>query len=342
MSTREKYEQIRLPMVPIRDVVIFPFMMVPFVIGRASSVAALETALRGDKRIFLATQHDASVDNPKPGEIFPVGTIANVVQSLKLPDGNTKVLVEGIERARILQMNDDEGYILATLRLSPFRSQVFSGYDTLAARVTQQFEQYVKLSQNVNADQLLNAIRSDDIARVADVISANLVLPIEEKQALVEIFNPVERCKKLNDVLEIEIDKLQVDRSVQNRVKRQMERAQKEYYLNEKIKAIHKELGKKDEKSEIDELRRKIEAASMPKDANEKALQELRRLEMMPPMSAESSVSRNYLDWLLSVPWKKKSKEIRDIERAEKILNEDHYGLEKVKDRILEFLAVRQ
>ncbi len=342
MSTREKYEQIRLPMVPIRDVVIFPFMMVPFVIGRESSVAALETALRGDKRIFLATQHDASVDNPKPGEIFPVGTIANVVQSLKLPDGNTKVLVEGIERARILHMNDEEGYILATLRLSPFRNQVVTGYDTLSTRVTQQFEQYVKLSQNVNADQLMNAIRSDDIGRIADVISANLVLPIEEKQALVEIFNPVERCKKLIDILEIEIDKLQVDRSVQNRVKRQMERAQKEYYLNEKIKAIHKELGKKDEKSEIDELRRKIEAASMPKDANEKALQELRRLEMMPPMSAESSVSRNYLDWLLSVPWKKKSKEIRDIDRAEKILNEDHYGLEKVKDRILEFLAVRQ
>src|SRR6187399_862103 len=196
MSAKDKYEQTRLPMVPIRDVVIFPFMMVPFVIGRESSVAALETALRGDKRIFLATQHDATVDNPKPGEIFPVGTIANVVQSLKLPDGNTKVLVEGIERARILHMNDEEGYILATLRLSPFRNQVFTGYDTLSARITQQFEQYVKLSQNVNADQLLNAIRSDDIGRIADVISANLVLPIEEKQALVEIFNPVERCKK--------------------------------------------------------------------------------------------------------------------------------------------------
>jgi len=342
MSTKDKYEQTRLPMVPIRDVVIFPFMMVPFVIGRESSVNALEAALRGDKRIFLATQHDATIDNPKPAEIFPIGTIATIVQSLKLPDGNTKVLVEGIERARILQMSDEDGYIQATLRLSPFRSQSFTGYDTLAARLTQQFEQYIKLTQNSNAEQLLTAIRVDEIGRLADIICANIVLTIEEKQELVEIFNPVERGKKLVDVLEIEIEKLQVDRSVQNRVKRQMERAQKEYYLNEKIKAIQKELGKKDEKSEIDELRRKIEAAGMPKDANQKAMQELRRLEMMPPMSAESSVSRNYLDWLLAVPWKKKSKEIHDIDLAEKILNEDHYGLEKVKDRILEFLAVRQ
>ncbi|HET9130616.1 MAG TPA: LON peptidase substrate-binding domain-containing protein, partial [Terriglobia bacterium] len=342
MSTKDRYEQTRLPMVPIRDVVIFPFMMVPFVIGRESSVNALEAALRGDKRIFLATQHDATIDNPKPAEIFPIGTIATIVQSLKLPDGNTKVLVEGIERARILQMSDEDGYIQATLRLSPFRSQSFTGYDTLATRLTQQFEQYLKLTQNSNAEQLLSAIRVDEIGRLADIICANIVLSIEEKQELVEIFNPVERGKKLVDVLEIEIEKLQVDRSVQNRVKRQMERAQKEYYLNEKIKAIQKELGKKDEKSEIDELRRKIEAAGMPKDANQKAMQELRRLEMMPPMSAESSVSRNYLDWLLAVPWKKKSKEIHDIDLAEKILNEDHYGLEKVKDRILEFLAVRQ
>src|SRR6187399_49014 len=342
MSTKDKYEQTRLPMVPIRDVVIFPFMMVPFVIGRESSVNALEAALRGDKRIFLATQHDATIDNPKPGEIFPIGTIATIVQSLKLPDGNTKVLVEGIERARILQMADEDGYIHATLRLSPFRSQVFTGYDTLSARLTQQFEQYIKLTQNSNAEQLLTAIRVDEIGRLADIICANIVLTIEEKQELVEIFNPVERCKKLIDILEIEIDKLQVDRSVQNRVKRQMERAQKEYYLNEKIKAIQKELGKKDEKSEIDELRRKIEASGMPKDANQKAMQEMRRIEMMPPMSAESTVSRNYLDWLVAMPWKKKSREIRDIEAAEKILNEDHYGLEKVKDRILEFLAVRQ
>src|SRR5256886_4701205 len=342
MSTKEKYEQTKLAMVPIRDVVIFPFMMVPFVIGRESSVLALEAALRGDKRIFLATQHDATVDNPKPNEIFQVGTISNIVQSLKLPDGNTKVLVEGIERARILQLNEEEGYWKANLRLSPFRNQTFTGYDTLAARLSAQFEQYVKLSQNLNADQVLAAIKVDDIGRLADTICLHMVLSIEDKQELIEIFNPIERCKRLSDILDVEIEKLHVDRSVQNRVKRQMERAQKEYYLNEKIKAIQRELGKKDEKSEIEELRRKIETSGMPKDAHEKAMQELKRLEMMPPMSAESTVSRNYLDWLLAMPWKKKSREIRDIETAERVLNEDHYGLDKVKERILEFLAVRQ
>jgi len=342
MSTKEKYEQTKLPMVPIRDVVIFPFMMVPFVIGRESSVNALEAALKGDKRIFLATQHDATIDNPKPNEIFQVGTISNIVQSLKLPDGNTKVLVEGIERARILQLNEDDGFWKANLRLSPFRHQTFTGYDTVAARITQQFEQYVKLSQNANADQVLASIKVDDLGRLTDIICAHLAFSIEEKQELIEIFNPVERCKRLGDLLDVEIEKLHVDRSVQNRVKRQMERAQKEYYLNEKIKAIHRELGKKDEKSEYDELRRKVESAGMPKDAFDKAMQEMRRLEMMPPMSAESTVSRNYLDWLVAVPWKKKSREIRDIEVAEKILNEDHFGLDKVKERILEFLAVRQ
>jgi len=329
-------------MVPIRDVVIFPYMMVPFVIGRESSVLALESALKGDKRIFLATQHDATVDNPKPNEIYQVGTISNIVQSLKLPDGNTKVLVEGIERSRILQLNEEDGYWKANLRLSPFRNQSFTGYDTLAARLTQQFEQYVKLSQNLNADQVLASIKVDDIGRLADTVCAHMVLSIEEKQELIEIFNPIERCKRLADILDVEIEKLHVDRSVQNRVKRQMERAQKEYYLNEKIKAIQRELGKKDEKSEIEDLRRKIETAGMPKDAREKAMLELKRLEMMPPMSAESTVSRNYLDWLIAMPWKKKSREIRDIELAEKVLHEDHYGLEKVKERILEFLAVRQ
>src|SRR5213079_792156 len=342
MSTKEKYEQTKLPMVPIRDVVICPFMMVPFVIGRESSVNALETALRGDKRIFLATQHDATVDNPKPNEIYQVGTISNIVQSLKLPDGNTKVLVEGIERARILQLVEEEGFWKANLRLSPFRNQSFSGYDTVASRLSTQFEQYVKLSQNLNADQALASIKVDDVGRLADTICAHMVLSIEEKQELIEIFNPVERCKRLADILDVEIEKLHVDRSVQNRVKRQMERAQKEYYLNEKIKAIQRELGKKDEKSELEELRRKVEMAGMPKDAYEKATQELKRLEMMPPMSAESTVSRNYVDWLLAVPWKKKSREIRDIDAAERVLNEDHYGLEKVKERIIEFLAVRQ
>ncbi len=329
-------------MVPIRDVVVFPFQMAAFFIGRESSVAALEAALQTDKRIFLATQHDPSIDNPRPNEIYQVGTIAGIVQSLKQPDGNTKVLVEGIERARILQLAEEDGFWKANLRLSPFRNQSFIGYETLSNRLTQQFEQYVKLNQNLNSEQVLAAVRVDDLGRLADVICSNLTISIEEKQELIEIFNPIERSKRLADILDIEIEKLHVDRSVQNRVKRQMERAQKEYYLNEKIKAIQKELGKKDEKSELDDLRKKIESAGMPKDAYEKAIQELKRLEMMPAMSAESTVSRNYLDWLLVMPWKKKSREIRDIDLAEKVLNDDHYGLEKIKDRILEFLAVRQ
>ena len=342
MSTKDKYEQVKLPMVPIRDVVIFPYMLVPFVIGRKSSVRALEAALDGDKRIFLATQYDASVDDPKPNEIYQIGTISNLVQALKLPDGNTKVLVEGIERARILKLGEEDGHMTANLRLSPFRNQSFAGHDNLIARVSQLFEQYVKLSQNTNYEQVLSAIRMDDIGRLADTVCAHLTLSVEEKQELIEIFNPVERCKRLADLLDIEIEKLQVDRSIQSRVKRQMERAQKEYYLNEKIKAIQRELGKKDEKSDLDELRGKIEEAGMPKEAYEKAIQELRRLEMMPAMSAEGTVSRNYVDWLIAVPWKKRSREIRDIEAAERILNEDHYGLDTIKDRILEFLAVRQ
>jgi ATP-dependent Lon protease len=342
MSTKDKYEHVNLPMVPIRDVVIFPYMLVPFVIGRKSSVRALEAAMEGDKRIFLSTQYDAAVDNPKPNEIYQVGTISNLVQALKLPDGNTKVLVEGIERARILNLSEEGGHLTANLRLSPFRNQTFSGHDNLIARVSHLFEQYVKLSQNVNYEQVLSAIRTDDIGRLSDLICSHLTLSVEEKQELIEIFNPVERAKRLAELLDVEIDKLQVDRSIQGRVKRQMERAQKEYYLNEKIKAIHRELGKKDEKSDLDELRAKIEDAGMSQEAYGKAIQELRRLEMMPPMSAESTVSRSYIDWLIAVPWKKRSREIRNIDAAERVLNEDHYGLEKVKERILEFLAVRQ
>ena len=342
MATKRKYEQIKMAMVPIRDVVIFPSMMVPFVIGRNTSVLALESALRSDKRIFLATQHDASADNPKPSEIYKVGTISSIVQSLKLPDGTTKVLVEGIERARILQLAEANGYWKARLRLSPFRNQKFTGHDALTARLTGQFEQYLKLTQNMDGAQLLTSARTDDIERLSDTISASLVITTEEKQELMEIFNPVERSERLVEVLDVEIERLQVDHSIQNRVKRQMERAQKEYYLNEKIKAIQRELGKKDEKSEIEELKSRIDAAGMPKDAYDKATQELKRLEMMPPMSAESTVSRTYLDWLVATPWKKRSREIRNIDSAERILDEDHYGLEKVKERILEFLAVRQ
>jgi ATP-dependent Lon protease len=339
-KTKEKLDALTLPMVPIRDVVLFPYMMIPFVIGRPASVKALEVAFNGDKRIFLATQHDASVDDPKPSEIYAVGTVANIVQSLRLPDGNIKVLVEGVERAKAVQIYDEDRYLKAVLRQTTTgASQVAS--ETLITKVTSLFEQYVKLSQNLNYDTMLSAVRVEDASRLSDTIAANLAVSIEEKQELLEIFSPVERLNRLCDILDVEIEKLNMDRAINSRVKRQMEKAQKEYYLNEKMKAIQKELGR-NEKSEIDELKRKIETAGMPKETLEKALQELKRLEMMPPMSAESTVSRNYIDWLLAVPWKKRSKEIHKLERAEKVLEADHYGLEKIKERIIEFLAVRQ
>ena len=340
-TSKEKYESKKLPMMPIRDVVIFPFMMTPFVVGRESSVRALEEALAGDKKIFLATQHDASVDEPKPNEIYQVGTIVNIVQSLKLPDGNIKVLVEGIERGKILQINENEGYMQATVRTVNYPAVVSPQIEAAMQRVTSLFEQYVKLCQSLNYETMIAAVKMEDPARLTDTIAANLQLSIEEKQELLEIFDPPERLNRIADVLEIEIEKLNMDRTIQSRVKRQMEKAQKEYYLNEKIKAIQKELGR-GEKSEFDELKKKVDSAGMPKEVHEKALQELKKLEAMPPMSAESTVSRNYLDWLLAVPWKKRSKEIRNISRAEQILNQDHYGLEKIKERILEFLAVRQ
>src|SRR5438876_2495188 len=341
LTSKEKSDTKRLPMMPIRDVVIFPYMMTPFVVGRESSVRALEEAMAGDKKIFLATQHDASIDEPKPNEIYHVGTIVNIVQSLKLPDGNIKVLVEGVERAKVISVSDEEGYFRAVVKTFSFRIEQGQQLEGLTQRVTTLFEQYVKLSQNLNYETMVAAIRVDDPGKLADTVGANLQLTIEEKQELLEIFDPIDRLTRVAEMLDIEIEKLNVDRTIQGRVKRQMEKAQKEYYLNEKIKAIQKELGR-GEKSEFDELKKKIETAGMTKDAYDKSIAELKRLENMPPMSAESTVSRNYLDWLLAVPWKKRSKEIRNISRAEKVLNEDHYGLEKIKERILEFLAVRR
>src|SRR5262249_40718477 len=237
-------------------------------------------------------------------------------------------------------VSEEEGYFKATVKTFSYRIENGPQLDALVSRVTTLFEQYVKVSQNVNYDSMIAAIRGDDPSKLSDTVGANLQLSIEEKQELLEIFDPVDRLTRVAEMLDIEIEKLNVDRTIQGRVKRQMEKAQKEYYLNEKIKAIQKELGK-GEKSEYDELKKKIDAAGMSKDAHEKAIAELRRLEQMPPMSAESTVSRNYLEWLLAVPWKEKSKEIRDLKFAEEILNSDHYGLEKIKERILEFLAVR-
>ncbi len=341
LTSKEKSDTRRLPMMPVRDVVIFPHMMTPFVVGRESSVRALEEALGGDKKIFLATQHDASIDEPRPDEIYSIGTIVNIVQSLRLPDGNIKVLVEGIERGKIVSVAEDEGFFRAVVRTFHFKVEPGPQLEALTSRVSTLFEQYIKLSQNLNYETMIAAIRVDDPGKLADTIGANLQLTIEEKQELLEIFDPIDRLTRVAEMLDIEIEKLNVDRTIQGRVKRQMERAQKEYYLNEKIKAIQKELGR-GEKSEIDEIKKKIESAGMTKDAFEKAMAELKRLENMPPMSAESTVSRNYLEWLLAVPWKQKSKEIRDLKFAQQVLESDHYGLEKIKERILEFLAVRR
>ena len=336
----EVYET--LPIVPLRDVVVFPHMMIPFVIGRPSSTQALEHALMKDKRIFLAAQQLAVVDDPKPTDIHTMGCIANIVQSLKLPDGNVKVLVEGLERARAVEWKEDKGFYRVVAKLLPKPEDAGEEVESAMSRVVSLFEQYVKLSNNLQYDAMIAAVRVDDASKLADTIAAHLAVGVEEKQNLLEIVQPLGRLVRIASLLEAEVDKLQVDRRIQSRVKKQMEKAQKEYYLNEKMKAIQKELGRKEDKgSELDELKKKIEDARMPKEVEEKAVQELKRLEGMPPMSAEATVSRNYLDWLIAVPWHKKSRESRDLKKAEAILNTDHYGLEKIKDRILEFLAVR-
>ena len=336
----EAYET--LPIVPLRDVVVFPHMMMPFVVGRQPSTRALEHALSRDKRIFLAAQKDAANDDPSPGDIYTMGCVANIVQSLRLPDGNVKVLVEGVDRARAVEWKEDKGFYRVVAKVLGRQNEPGEDVEAAMNKVVSQFEQYVKLSNNLQHDAMIAAVRVDDPSKLADTIAAHLAIGVAEKQNLLEIVAPLERLTRIAGILEAEVDKLQVDRRIQSRVKKQMEKAQKEYYLNEKMKAIQKELGRKEERgNEADELRKKIHRARMPGEVEEKALQELKRLEAMPPMSAEATVSRNYLDWLIAVPWYKRTREGRDLGRAEEILNQDHYGLEKIKDRILEFLAVR-
>ncbi len=329
------------PMVPIRDVVVFPAMMVPFVIGRDSSVKALEVALKADKKIYLATQKDASQDNPSSADIYEVGTVSNIVQSLKLPDGNIKVLVEGVQRARTVRVSGGAGYFRAEVEVEPVPMVSRAKMSLLTKRLNLLFEEFAKLNPNVSYETIVQSTRKTTPERLADTVAANLPIVVEDKQVLLEIVDPAERMTKICESIEIEIEKIKMDRSVQGRVRRQMEKAQREYYLNEKVKAIQEELGRGD-KDELEELKKKIEDASMPEDAKEKAMNEIRRLQHMPPMSAESTVSRTYVEWLVAMPWKKRSREVRKISRAEKVLEADHYGLDKVKQRILEYLAVRQ
>jgi ATP-dependent Lon protease len=334
---------VQLPAVPLRDMVVFPHMMAPFVVGRRPSVVALEQALgRTDKQIFLATQRDPKIDEPGEDDIFPLGVIARVVQHLQLASGNIKVMVEGLSRARLIDVEVDDGCLMARvekLRVQPPTDESIAGYMT---QLMELFKEYAKLSHHLSAEGVLASLQTEDPDQFADILAGHLSQPTAEKQNLLEIINPVDRLQRLNDLLDMEIEKLNIDRRISSRVKKQMEKAQREYYLSEKIKAINEELGRNDNTEELEELKQQIEDSGMSTEAQEKAEIELRRLEGMPPVSAEAGVSRNYVDWLLAVPWTKASREIRNIARAEKVLHEDHYGLEKIKDRILEFLAVRQ
>jgi ATP-dependent Lon protease len=332
-----------LPVVPLRDVVVFPHMIIPFIVGRRHSIEALEHALMTDKRIFLATQHNARVDNPSPEEIYSIGVVVNIIQNMRLPGGNIKVLVEGVSRGRIVEWHEKGSHHEVIIKTIQKDCPMSKDKESAVQKLMRLFEQYVKLNHNLPYESILSTLSVEELSKLTDTISAHVGVSIEEKQGLLETLNPLERVVKLTEVLERENEKLQVDRKIQSRVRKQMEKAQKEYYLNEKMRAIQNELGRKDEQAnEVDELASKIKNARMPKEAEEKAMLELKRLQAMPPVSAEATVSRNYLEWLISVPWHKKSKECRDIVRAEEILNEDHYGLEKVKERIIEFLAVRQ
>ncbi|MFN2502303.1 MAG: endopeptidase La [Pyrinomonadaceae bacterium] len=333
----------RFPMVPIRDVVIFPFTKVAFKIGRPSSVMALEKAMTGERQIFLATQHDATIDEPSADQIYPIGTLGRILQAQRQDNGQIKVVVEGRERGRMVRVEQDaEGMFHAHVRRIASTDE--SGYrtDGLLQKIHALVEQFLRVAPDAYTDALHASLRGVSAAQIADSMSSHLRIGVEEKQALLETVSVQERLAKLIEVLEAEIEKRQLDRNIHSRTKKQMDKHQREYYLNEQIKAIHKELGRKDERAELDELKKKIESAGMTEEAHDKALVEFSRLEAMPPMSAEGTVARTYLDWLINVPWQNRSEEIEDLAVAEKTLNEDHYGLEKIKERILEFLAVRQ
>lgn len=333
-----------IPLLPLRDVVVFPHMMIPFVVGRHSSIVGLERATRIGNKIFLTAQKDASVEEPKIDDVYKVGTVASIIQTVKQSSGNYKVLVEGLHRGEILESAEHpDGFYEVVTRSVTEHVEVTKEVEELLRELTGKFEKYIKISQTLSLDAMLAAIKTDNPAKLTDTVAAHINVPTDQKQTLLELFNPLDRVEAIIAILDSEMKKVQVDKRINNRVRKQIEKAQKEYYLNEKIKAIHKELGRGEKGAdEFKELRDKIAAARMSKEAEEKATHELERLEAMPPMSAEATVSRNYIDWLVSVPWFKKSRENRSIERAQKVLDEDHYGLEKVKERILEYLAVRQ
>ncbi len=331
------------PVLPLRDIVVFPHMIVPLFVGREKSVRALEDVMKEDKQILLVTQKNASQDDPTPADIYAVGTVGTVLQLLKLPDGTVKVLVEGGQRARISKYTDNETFFQAYADLIPETAEGDKEIEALCRTVVTQFEQYIKLNKKIPPEVLVSINQIEEPSKLADTVASHLTLKIPEKQELLETQTISERLEKVYGHMESEIGVLQVEKRIRSRVKRQMEKTQREYYLNEQLKAIQKELGEgEDGRDELAEIEERIKKTKLSKEAREKALGELKKLRSMSPMSAEATVVRNYLDWMLSIPWRKPSKIKRDIKLAEKVLNTDHYGLEKVKERILEYLAVQQ
>ena len=332
-----------LPVLPLRDIVVFPHMIVPLFVGREKSVRALENVMDDDKQILLVTQKKAGDDDPQPEEIFNVGTVGTVLQLLKLPDGTVKVLVEGTRRASIVSFSENEEFFEANIVERVESEEDKKEHVALARSVINQFEQYIKFNKKIPPEVLVSLNQIEDPSKLADTVASHLALKIQEKQALLELETITERLEKTLSFMESEIGVLQVEKKIRNRVKRQMEKTQREYYLNEQMKAIQKELGEgEDGRDEASELEEKITKTKLSKEAREKATAELKKMKAMSPMSAEATVVRNYLDWLLGIPWKKRTKIKRDLGHAEKVLDADHYGLEKVKERILEYLAVQQ
>ena len=330
------------PVLPLRDIVVFPHMIVPLFVGREKSVRALEDVMREDKQILLVAQKNAAQDDPTPDDIYKVGTVSTVLQLLKLPDGTVKVLVEGGQRARISEFSENLAFFQAFAQILGEKPGDLQELEALSRSVVSQFEQYIKLNKKIPPEVLVSINQIEDAGKLADTVASHLQLKIAEKQELLEIEAVSERLERVYSYMEAEIGVLQVEKKIRNRVKRQMEKTQREYYLNEQLKAIQKELGEsEDGRDEAAELEDRINKTRLSREAREKALGELKKLRSMSPMSAEATVVRNYLDWLLSIPWKKRTKIKRDIKLAEKILNSDHYGLEKVKERILEYLAVQ-
>ncbi|GIK96062.1 MAG: Lon protease [Alphaproteobacteria bacterium] len=331
------------PVLPLRDIVVFPHMIVPLFVGREKSVRALEEVMKEDKQILLVTQKNAAQDDPSPADIYAVGTVGTVLQLLKLPDGTVKVLVEGGQRARIAKYTDNDSFFQAHAELIPETIADDKEIEALCRTVVTQFEQYIKLNKKIPPEVLVSINQIEDPTKLADTVASHLTLKIPEKQELLETETVTERLEKVYGHMEAEIGVLQVEKRIRSRVKRQMEKTQREYYLNEQLKAIQKELGEgEDGRDELAEIEERIKKTKLSKEAREKATAELKKLRSMSPMSAEATVVRNYLDWILSIPWRRPSKVKRDIKLAEKVLNQDHYGLEKVKERILEYLAVQQ